>query len=66
MVSISLHMQSSVGDVWLPTWLCGCFKGIGQLIDLYHDLLPGLVNLNKHLGLSGQLPLDVWGHKDAL
>ncbi len=55
-----------ISAVWLPTRLCGCFKGIGHLIDLCHDLFPGLVHLKEHLGLSRQLPLDVWSQEDTL
>lgn len=36
------------------------------LAYLPHDVLVGLVHLGEHLGLCGQLALDVRGAEDAL
>ena len=47
------------------TWLSSCSKSIRQPVDLPHDLFPGLIHLKEHLGLRGQLPLDVWGVKNT-
>ena len=49
-----------------PTWGSGSPDAEGHLVHPPHDVLPGLVHLVEHLGLVGQLPLDVRGTEDAL
>ena len=49
-----------------PTWLCPHVDADGVLVHPPHDLLPGLVYLGEHLGLVGELVLDVWSPKDTL
>lgn len=48
------------------TWLCGSTQCVGKAVHLPHNLFPGFVHLQEHLGLSRELPLDVWGAEDAL
>jgi len=49
-----------------PTRLCPGPDGGRHLVDLPHDVLVRLVDLHEHLGLGGQLSLDVGGGEDAL
>ena len=46
--------------------MCPRLDTVGVLVDSPHDLLPALVDLSEHLGLVGQLPLDVRGSEYAL
>ena len=48
------------------TWSGGSSECVGDLVHVSHNLLPGLVHLGEHLGLVGQLSLDVGSTEDAL